>query len=75
MLRAMTENEPVEQQEEVISGEDKEDRSERNRRLYREELDAWNDHNDTVTEAEIVSAFCRENVRYVTALSRADCTG
>ena len=54
MLRAMTENEPVEQQEEVISGEDKEDRSERNRRLYREELDAWNDHNDTVTEAEIV---------------------
>ena len=54
MLRFMTENEPVEQQEEVISGEDKEDRSERNRRLYREELDAWNDHNDTVTEAEIV---------------------
>ena len=54
MLRAMTENEPVEQQEEIISGEDKEDRSERNRRLYREELDAWNDHNDTVTEEEIV---------------------
>lgn len=54
MLRAMTENEPEEQQEEVLSGEDKEDRSERNRRLYREELDAWNDYNDTVTEEEIV---------------------
>ena len=66
MLRAMTENEPVEQQEEVISGEIA-DSTVRNWML------------GMITMIQLrkrrLFAFCRENVRYVTALSRADCTG